>query len=255
MSDLRIALVQTELYWEDIDANLEMFSRKLEDLPADTDLVVLPEMFTTGFTMNAAAVAQKMSDSAVDWLKLQAQRLSAAITGSLVIEDRGGVYNRLVWAAADGKIFTYDKRHLFRYAGEHEVYQPGNSRLIVSLGQWQVCPFICYDLRFPKWTRNLNNQYDLAVFVANWPAPRALHWRRLLQARAIENQSYVIGVNRVGTDGKGLAYSGDSAVIDPLGHVLFERQGTPCVKCVTLSYTRLKTYREEFPAWMDADLD
>ena len=255
MSDLKVSLVQTELHWEDIDANLAMLGRRLEDVPQNTDLVVLPEMFSTGFTMNAASVAEKMNGAAVQWLAAQAQRLSAAITGSLIIEDQGHYYNRLVWATADGEILSYDKRHLFRYAGEHKVYHPGTSLLTVTLGQWRIRLFVCYDLRFPKWVRNLNKQYDIAVFVANWPAPRALHWRRLLQARAIENQSYVIGVNRVGKDGKGLAYSGDSAVIDPLGNVLVEKHATPCIETLALSYTVLEEYREAFPAWMDADLD
>lgn len=253
MQDLTITIIQSDLAWEDIPTNLSRFDTEIESLEAVTDLIILPEMFSTGFSMNASELAEPMDGKAVSWLKKKAVEKKTVITGSVMIRDDDNFYNRLVWARPDGTIRTYDKKHLFRYAGEEKIYTAGAQRMTLDLKGWKIRPFICYDLRFPIWTRCLNRDYDLAVFVANWPARRALHWRALLSARAIENQIYVAAVNRVGTDGKGFSYSGHSAVIDPTGKVLFEKKNDPCTTTISLSRKVLAEYRKQFPAWMDAD--
>jgi len=253
MPDLTVTLIQTELDWEDVAANLRRFDRLIGGLQVATDLIVLPEMFTTGFSMNAAALAENMNGRTVGWLRETARRTAATVVGSIIIVDDGRFYNRLCWASPDGELATYDKRHLFRYAGEDRVYTTGGASLLVELKGWRIRPFVCYDLRFPVWTRNPNRTYDLALFVANWPQRRAEHWKVLLQARAIENQSYVIGVNRIGTDGNGLYHSGDSSVIDPIGTILFRSAHAPCVFTLPLDRDRLDDYRQSFPAWKDAD--
>jgi len=255
MPDLKITLVQSDLVWEDSDANLAALTRGIPPGPMDTDLIVLPEMFPTGFSMNPAPLAQTMDGPAVDWMRALSLEKNAAVTGSVIIVEDGQYFNRLVWAQPDGPLAVYDKRHRFRMAGEHEVYAAGDRLLTVDWRGWRIRPFICYDLRFPLWTRNLQNAYDLAIFVANWPERRSYHWRQLLIARAIENQSFVVGVNRVGVDGNGVAYSGDSAVIAPDGEVLFEQRHGPCVHTQVLARRRLDDYRQAFPAWMDADTD
>jgi predicted amidohydrolase len=246
-------LIQTELDWEDVAANLCRFDRLIGRLQVSTDLIVLPEMFTTGFSMNAAALAEDMKGRAVGWLRETARRTGAAVVGSTIVVDDGRFYNRLCWASPNGDIAAYDKKHLFRYAGEDRIYTPGSASLLVDLKSWKIKPFVCYDLRFPAWTRNMDRTYDLALFVANWPQRRAKHWKLLLQARAIENQAYVIGVNRIGTDGNGLYHSGDSSVIDPVGNILFRSAHAPCVFTLTLERVRLDDYRQSFPAWKDAD--
>ena len=255
MPDLTITLIQTALDWEDIDANLKRFDAWLDRAPAATDLVVLPEMFTTGFTMAPAAVAEQMDGRGATWLAQQARRRGVHLAGSLVIRDGGRHYNRLVWAQPDGRTLTYDKRHLFRMAGEHEVYAGGREHLTVTVNGWRIRPFVCYDLRFPGWTRNLGPQYDLALFVANWPAPRAKHWRLLLAARAVENQCWVAGVNRIGSDGNERRYDGQSRIVDPLGEVVLDAGTAAGIHTHTLSAARLAEYREAFPAWKDADLE
>jgi predicted amidohydrolase len=253
MPDLTVTLIQTELDWEDVAANLRRFDRLIDSLQVATDLIVLPEMFTTGFSMNAAALAENMNGRAVGWLRETARRTAAAVVGSIIVVDDRRFYNRLCWASPDGELATYDKKHLFRYAGEDRVYTAGSASLLVELNGWKIQPFVCYDLRFPVWTRNPNRTYDLALFIANWPQRRAEHWKVLLQARAIENQSYVIGVNRIGTDGNGLYHSGDSSVIDPIGTILFRSAHAPCVFTLPLEWDRLDDYRQSFPAWKDAD--
>ncbi len=255
MRDLTLTLIQTELYWEDIPANLEMLESKIESISGQADVIILPEMFTTGFTMNAEKMAQSMNGSAVSWIADKARQKNACILGSVIIEEDGKYFNRLVWATPAGKILTYDKKHLFRMAGEHRVFSAGNRHLTVEVNGWHLRLFICYDLRFPVWCRNIGNQYDAAIYIANWPAKRAPHWKLLLAARAVENQCYVIGVNRVGKDGNGLAYSGDSTIVDPTGEVLFTRADTPCIYTATLTYDRIREYRETFAAWQDADSD
>jgi predicted amidohydrolase len=253
MPDLTVTLIQTDLAWEDIDANLAMLAAKIERIAAPTDLVVLPEMFSTGFSMNARRLAEPMAGRAVAWMRRMAAAGGTTVTGSLMIQENGRYYNRLVWARPDGAIVHYDKKHLFRYAGEEQVFTAGERHMTWTLKGWRIRPFICYDLRFPVWTRNLGQAYDAALFVANWPARRSAHWQALLRARAIENQAYVIGVNRVGTDGQGLEHDGHSAVIAPTGEVLFEAVDVERSCTMELDRNLLERYRHEFPAWMDAD--
>ncbi len=253
MPDLNLTLIQTNLAWEDIDANLAMLTAKIESITAPTDLIVLPEMFSTGFSMNARHLAEPMAGRAVAWMRRMAAAGGATVTGSLMIQESGRYYNRLIWARPDGSMAHYDKKHLFRYAGEEQVFTAGTRPMTWTLKGWHIRPFICYDLRFPIWTRNLGQAYDLALFVANWPARRSAHWQALLRARAIENQAYVIGVNRVGTDGKGLNYDGCSAVIAPTGEVLLEEIINERICTLSLDRGLLESYRKEFPVWMDAD--
>jgi len=255
MQDLTVSFVQTELFWEDIPANLAMLDLKMKDITEKTDIIVLPEMFSTGFTMNAERLAESMEGAAAAWIAARAKQKNAHILGSAIIEEDQKYFNRLLWARPDGGILTYDKKHLFRMAGEHRVFSAGNSHLTVEVHGWKLRPFICYDLRFPAWCRNIDNRYDAAIYIANWPARRAPHWKLLLAARAVENQCYVIGVNRVGDDGKGFAFSGDSSVIDPMGNILYTYADVSRVCTVKLCYDRLKEYRETFAAWQDADGD
>ena len=253
MDDLVLTLVQERLAWEDIDRNLETFDGIVNAIGDETRLVVLPEMFTTGFSLDSPEFAQTMEGSGVTWMQRKAREKGADMVGSLMIRENGHLFNRLIWASATGRLYWYDKRHLFRHAGEHRRFTPGTQHLVVDVDGWKVSTFICYDLRFPGWTRNFNNSYDLALFVANWPAPRAYHWNTLLAARAIENQAYVVGVNRVGTDGNGLVYNGGSSAIDHRGEVLFQKSHDPVVQTVTLSHSSLEAYRNSFPFWMDND--
>ncbi len=255
MSDLTVTIVQTELAWQAVEDSLSLLDSRLDPIDAPTDLVILPEMFSTGFSMEAPRLAESMEGRAVQWMRAKSADMGADITGSLIITEQGRFYNRLVWVKPDGTVQTYDKRHLFAYAGEDRVYTAGQSRLTVTLKGWRIRPFICYDLRFPTWCRNIDLAYDAAIFVANWPAPRAEHWKALLRARAIENQSYVIGVNRVGRDGNGLEYSGDSVAVGPQGAVLFEQAWQECSTTLTLQRSVLEAYRAAFPFWKDADGD
>lgn len=253
MPDLAVTLVQSDLAWEAIDDNLAAFDARIEAIDQPTDLIVLPEMFSTGFSMQPHRLAEPMTGKAVRWLRDKARGKKAVVTGSLMIAENGVFFNRLVWATPDGGTATYDKKHLFRYAGEEKVYTAGRRGITLALKGWRIRPFICYDLRFPIWTRNLDHAYDLALFVANWPAGRSIHWRTLLRARAIENQACVIGVNRVGTDGNGLHHDGCSAAIAPDGEVLFEAVHTETVHTIVLERQRLDDYRAHFPFWRDAD--
>jgi omega-amidase len=255
MQDLKVTLIQSELAWEDIDSNLAGFDYRIDAIEEDTHLIVLPEMFSTGFTMNAAALAQDMKGSAVKWIKEKSTEKNIDIVGSIIADDGGKFFNRLVWAKPNGEIFIYDKKHLFRMAGEEKVYSAGSKNITVELKGWKIRPFICYDLRFPAWTRNIANQFDAAIFIANWPERRSAHWKALLQARAIENQCYIIGVNRVGIDGNGLSYSGDSSIIDPWGTIIFQKSTQACSYTGDLSYEILQQSRESFPVWKDADND
>ena len=255
MHDLILTLVQAELAWEDAETNRKHFDAVIDALEQPTDLIILPEMFTTGFSMAPQRLAETMQGATIDWMREKAAQKNAVITGSLIIEEDDHYYNRLVWARPDGCLTTYNKKHLFRYAGEEKVYTAGKRMKTVELKGWKVRPFICYDLRFPVWLRNLKQAYDLAIFVANWPARREAHWRSLLQARAIENQAYVAAVNRVGVDGNGYAYSGYSTLIDPMGRRIFEQAQEACHPTLTIPYETLESYRSDFPAWMDADVD
>jgi len=252
--DLKVTIVQTNLAWENVDANLSSFSQKLESLePSSTDLIVLPEMFSTGFTMNASAVAEPMNGKAVEWMAKTAAQKNCVLTGSLVIKDDGNYYNRLIWMRPDGMHETYDKRHTFRMAEENKTYASGDKKLIVELAGWKICPLVCYDLRFPVWSRNTGN-YDCLIYVANWPERRSYAWRHLLIGRAIENQSYVVGVNRIGKDGKDIDYSGYSVVLNAKGEPISNtKPNTESIETVSLSYKELENYRKEFPVSLDAD--
>ncbi len=251
MQDLNIALLQTELAWEAPADNRAHIESALAELPPGTDLVVLPEMFTTGFSMNALANAEDPGGETEQWLMEQAKQVDAAITGSIAVRGEGGAYNRMLFATPEG-IQYYDKRHLFRMAGEHKRYLVGKDRVIVEWRGWRILLQVCYDLRFPVFSRNCED-YDLALYVANWPSSRRLHWRQLLIARAIENQACVAGVNRIGADAKGLNYSGDSMAIAADGSVLADPHESAGWSSATLSGKALLQYRENFPAWMDAD--
>jgi omega-amidase len=262
--DLNITIVQTTLAWENVDANLLAFTHKLECIaPSTTDLIVLPEMFTTGFTMNASAVAETMNGKTIEWLTKISAEKKCVITGSCVIKDSGKFYNRLIWMRPDGTFEFYDKRHLFRMAEENKTYTGGEKKLIVELAGWKICPLVCYDLRFPAWSRNIPQtpkgalnamEYDCLIYVANWPERRIYAWKQLLIARAIENQAYLIGVNRIGTDGKGMDYPGHSVVLNPKGEPLSNiKPNAESIETITLSYKELEEYRREFPVGLDAD--
>jgi omega-amidase len=260
MDDLRVSLVQADTIWHEPAANRAMYGELIAPLAGRTDLVLLPETFTSGFSNEALASAEDMDGPTVAWIRDQARQLDAVVTGSVQIRDGQGVYNRLLWATPDGGLKHYDKRHLFRMAKEHERYAAGRERLTVELKGWRVCPLVCYDLRFPVFIRNRYGveaperfDYDLLLFVANWPSPRRYAWQTLLRARAIENLSYVAAVNRVGTDGNGHAYSGDSAALDFLGQPLLEFGAQPQVATTTLPAAALAAHRERFPAQLDAD--
>lgn len=255
MPDLTVTLIQCAPAWEAVDANLAMLDSKIDAIKDAGDLIVLPEMFSTGFSMNAPALAEPMDGRCVTWMRQKAAAVRAAVAGSVIIEEAGSYFNRMIFAHPDGTLAVYDKKHLFAYAGEDNVYTAGKARMSVSIKKWRVRPFICYDLRFPIWTRNLKLIYDIAVFTANWPARRSAHWRALLKARAIENQCYVIGVNRVGKDGNDLHYDGFSTVIAPTGETLFELAEKEAVHSIRLSRDLLENCREDFPAWMDSDAD
>lgn len=255
---MNVTLLQPNLYWHDPVANRAMLEERIFNLPESTDLIVLPEMFTTGFTMDAPAVAEPMNLTTFRWLKQMAAQTQAVVTGSYVVQEKGAYFNRLIWMQPDGQFDVYDKRHLFRMAGEDTIYTAGTRRIIKEWKGWRICPLICYDLRFPVWSRNVQTDsrgfdYDLLLYVANWPAARRNPWNVLLQARAIENLSYVIGVNRVGVDGNGHPYSGDSAVVDFKGDVLFRQSDTEVVHQQTLSLDELRAFRTKFPANLDAD--
>jgi len=252
MSDLRITLIQTELAWHDPAANRRMLDDKLRPLAGLTDLIVLPEMFTTGFTMQTDQAAEVANGPTIDWLRDTALSLNAVVTGSIATRDGDKHFNRLTWMRPDGTSASYDKRHLFRMAREHEHYAAGTQRLIVELQGWRICPLICYDLRFPVWSRN-RNDYDVSIFVANWPARRRYAWQTLLKARAIENLSYCVGVNRVGADGGGVDHTGDSMALDFLGQPLLSGSEQAFVATVNLSRAALDEHRTRFPAHLDAD--
>lgn len=213
---LVVAIVQADLVWEDIEANKLMFRRKIEQLSSEVDLIVLPEMFTTGFTMNADPLAEPAEGPSLEWMREIALERNTAITGSIIVTEEGNYFNRLYFVFPDGSFKKYDKRHTFTLAGEHEVYQAGKERLLLLYKGWKICPLVCYDLRFPVWSRN-TEAYDLLLYVANWPAARIVAWDTLLKARAIENLCYCVGVNRVGQDGNGHPYLGHSAIFDCLG--------------------------------------
>lgn len=252
MSDLRVSLVQTSLHWENPTANLKMLDGKLAPLKGKADLVILPEMFTTGFSMNVENIAETMEGTAIQWMKAKSKYLETVLTGSLIIKENGNYYNRLIWMRPDGSFSQYDKRHLFTLAKEQLTFTAGTEKLIVELNGWKICPLICYDLRFPVFSRNVEN-YDLLIYTANFPAKRRKAWRSLLLARAIENQSYVLAVNLVGEDGNQFLYSGDSAVIDPYGEILREETDKEMIISAVLTKAPIDKIRKELPFLNDKD--
>ncbi|WP_409310046.1 amidohydrolase [Pectobacterium sp. B1J-3] len=251
MSTLKISVLQQPLVWLDGPANLEHFDTLLANLMG-RDLIVLPEMFTTGFAMDAAK--SSLEQGVVEkWLHQWAQKTNALIGGSVAVQTPKGAVNRFLLVNPLGEVYQYDKRHLFRMADEHQHYHAGTERLILEWRGWRICPLICYDLRFPVWSRN-RQDYDLALYVANWPAPRSAHWQTLLAARAIENQAYIAGCNRIGSDGNGHSYRGDSLIINAQGDILASAPpNQPTCLDAELSLEALQSYRESFPAWRDAD--
>ena len=254
MSDFTVSFVQTALHWHDAAANRTHFDQLLADLTQPTDLVVLPEMFTTGFSMEAAGQAETMQGETVAWLRTIAARHQAVVTGSVIIEDNGGYYNRLLWVRPDGTLSCYDKRHLFTLAGEQHTYTPGSARLVEEWRGWRICPLVCYDLRFPVWSRNQPlAPYDLVLYVANWPAVRRTAWMTLLRARAIENVACALGVNRVGRDALGHEYRGDSTLLDAQGNYLVEADSEDGIFTHTLKRADLDAFRARFAALDDGD--
>ena len=278
MSTLTITTIQANLQWEDKAANLQHFEDKINAIRENTEVIILPEMFSTGFSMTPETLAEKMDGPTLDWMKRIAARKRVILTGSLIIEEGGLYFNRLIWMLPNGQYGFYDKRHLFAYAGEDDHYTPGNKRLMASVKGWKVNLLVCYDLRFPVWSRQgpaaappPNNpseirsdpsqstgkiaepEYDLLIYVANWPDRRSHAWKTLLQARAIENQSYVVGVNRVGEDGNKIAHNGDTMIIDPLGEILYHGVKEEAVYTYTLRKDKLEEVRTRFPFWRDAD--
>lgn len=281
-NDLTFTLIQTNLHWENKAANLQMLEEKINSIVEKTEIIVLPEMFSTGFTMNAAPFAETMDGATVEWMKQVAAKHKIILTGSIIIKDalrqaQGDkenchgepeepcqFFNRLIWMLPNGQYGFYDKRHLFAFAGEDNHYTAGEKRLIASVNGWKINLQVCYDLRFPVWARHtttqppraeeeLNAEYDVLIYVANWPQRRNHAWKTLLQARAIENQCYVIGVNRVGEDGSGIYHSGDSMVIDSLGEVLYQKEIIEDIFTITLKKEHLNNVREKFPFLKDAD--
>ena len=283
---LTITIIQTNLYWEDKTANLQMLEHKISSIKEKTEMVVLPEMFSTGFSMKPETLAETMEGETVLWMKRIAAEKKIILTGSVIIADVGEAraaspdydagqtetvrplyYNRLIWMLPNGQFGIYDKRHLFAFAGEDEHFTAGTKRLIASVKGWKINLLVCYDLRFPVWARQTSPsnslsggegeqtapEYDVLIYVANWPERRSTAWKTLLQARAIENQCFVIGVNRVGKDGNDINYSGDSMIIDPLGEILYDKKDDEDTFTITLDKDHLQTVREKFPFWKDRD--
>ena len=265
ISDLSITVIQTDLLWEDRNANLASLTSQLEQLSSESDIIVLPEMFSTGFSMNPSKLAEPHLGPTYQWMVKMASKLDTVIAGSIIsYMDEAGIrsyYNRLYWVEPGGNHACYDKRHLFSFAGEHDHYSAGNERLIVAYKGWKICPLICYDLRFPVWSRNNSHDgaeteaaFDLLIYVANWPEARRKPWINLLEARAHENQAYVVGVNRIGKDGNGITHSGDSGVFSPKGERLDHIQPhEPKAETVTLSRSDLDEFRSKFTVWKDKD--
>lgn len=270
MNSLTITGIQTKLHWEDKKANLEMLGEKISSISQPTEIVVLPEMFSTGFSMNPEQLAETMDGETVQWMKKMAATKKIILTGSVIIkeEQKPGTpltryYNRLVWMLPDGQFGYYDKRHLFAYGEEDSHYSAGSKRLIAAVKGWKINLLICYDLRYPVWSRQElgprsaddipSPEYDLLVYVANWPERRNIAWKTLLRARAIENQCYVVGVNRMGEDGNRIYHAGDSMVIDPLGEILYHKADEEDIFTITLDGSHLEKIREKFPFWKDGD--
>jgi len=253
MENLKVTTFQGYLYWENIDKNLQNITTRLSSIREKTNLIILPEMFSTGFSMEAEKLAEQMAGKTMKWMYKIAKEYDCVLTGTIIIEEGGKYYNRLIWMRPDGSYEYYDKRHLFAMGKEHMTYTPGNKRLIVELKGWKICPMICYDLRFPVWLRNADSEYDLLIITANWPEKRIAHWRSLITARAIENQAYVIGVNRVGHDGNEIYHSGDSTCIDPNGNVIYYKRDEEDLYTFTINGDEVSKTRRALPFLKDAD--
>ncbi|MFI5152603.1 MAG: nitrilase family protein [Chitinophagales bacterium] len=263
MSTLTVSGIQSDLIWEDKAANLRKLGDQIVSLKDKTELIILPEMFSTGFVVEPAGLAEKMDGPSLDWMKKLSNENRVILTGSLIIEDGGKYHNRLIWMMPNGQYGYYDKRHLFAFAGEDERYSAGNKRLIASVKGWKINLLVCYDLRFPVWARqgtapenaesSSDLEYDLLIYVANWPSKRIHAWKILLMARAIENQAYVVGVNRVGTDGFQNYHTGDSMVIDPFGQSIYHAPEKEDLFTCTLDKNKLVEARSKFPFWKDRD--
>lgn len=250
---MKISIIQTDLYWESPSKNMEMFDEKFSALESDTDLIVLPEMFSTGFSMSPENLAEQWQGITVKWMQRAATSKKAALAGSLIVEDSGKYFNRLVFVHPNGKIDFYDKRHLFRMSGEHNYYDIGAHRTIVNYKDFRILLLVCYDLRFPVWSRNCND-YDMILIVANFPEARKYAWNTLLPARAIENQCFVVACNRVGKDGNGVNYTGDSQIIDPQGRILkLAKPNESGIISENISVQDVSSFRKSFPAYLDAD--
>ncbi len=267
MNNIKITLIQTHLFWEDKAANLQMLEQKINSITQPTNIVVLPEMFSTGFSMKPELLAEKMDGTTVLWMKKIAFKKNIILTGSIIIEEEGQYYNRLIWMLPNGQYGHYDKRHLFAYGEEDKHYTAGNKRMITQVNGWKVNLQVCYDLRFPVWARQVPSppqktggealdkeaEYDILLYVANWPSRRSHAWKSLLTARAIENQCYVIAVNRVGNDGSNTYHSGSSMVVDALGEVLYHKEDDEDIFTITLSKEELEAIRKKIPFANDAD--
>ena len=270
MSTLTITTIQSNLIWEEKSANLRLLEQKIAGIEEKTEIVILPEMFSTGFSMRPEALAETMDGETVEWMKRVSRENGVVLTGSIMIEEDGNYFNRLIWMLPNGQYGLYDKRHLFAFGEEDQHYSAGNKRLIASVKGWKINLQVCYDLRFPVWARNRVFdsaqtpeqgtstplsvfEYDVLIYVANWPERRSHAWKTLLCAWAIENQCYVVGVNRVGSDANNIYYSGNSLIIDPLGQVLYHMADEEDVNTITLQKEMLEEVRSKFPFWKDAD--
>lgn len=252
--DLTVTTLQTSLYWENPARNLDHFTEKISQMP-QTDLLILPEMFTTGFTMKPELLAEETGGIGLQWMQQQALAKGCVVVGSISVKEKAKYYNRLYWVKPDGSFLSYDKRHLFSMGKEHEHYTAGSTKLIIDYKGWKICPLICYDLRFPVWSRNSTEAtYDLLIYVANWPEVRSFPWKQLLIARAIENQCYVAGVNRIGADGSGITHSGDTVLLNARGEAISQTKAQEDrLETLTLSRQALSDFRNAFPVLNDAD--
>lgn len=254
MDILRTTIIQTDIVWENKQDNLRLLRQKLQQLSGATEVVVLPEMFSTGFSMQSSRLAENTSGATLTKLREYAASYQTALCGSYMATENGSFYNRAFFLTPEGEAYYYDKRHLFRMGNESSYYTAGHKRLTLTYRGWKICPLVCYDLRFPVWSRNINNEYDLLIYVANWPASRRTAWDTLLRARALENQCYVCGANRIGTDGNQVRYDGGSIVLSPTGKELASvTDGEEGTATAALSLSALRTFRDKFPAWKDAD--
>jgi len=253
MQNLTISIIQSDLVWEDVDANLKAFTKKIKAVK-QSDLIILPETFSTSFSMNSEHLAEPMNGKTMTWMATMSKEKNTVVAGSAILRENDHIFNRFIWMKPDGSFDKYDKRHLFRMGDEHNHFTAGSERLIVELKGWKICPQICYDLRFPVWSRNKKQEYDLLLYIANWPEVRIPAWEKLLYARAIENQCYVAGVNRIGIDGNGVNCSGNSMLIDSKGELIWKAKDLEEeTKTVKVSLDDLNGFRKKFPVGMDAD--